>query len=205
MLWAVYRVFVQQLVQWTKPGLGHLRLRVQLEETNTEPSRNTNIYLNCTYAAQSTVVICFKLYWFSFFSLQPPLRILQYLAGLAVHLAFNPGQLTHCWTIIKSLWEEEPLVFCFYWHRIGTSPSPHARGDFEADATRTHWFPLNKNIEYLCRASGFLSHWGMVNSLAVPCSMSLQGYTVRRGRQNRCVMRSYILLFPLDSFIFTKD
>lgn len=170
------------------------------KETNAEPSGNTSIYLNCIYAAQSTVVICF-----SFFSLQPPLRILQYLAGLAVHPALNPGLLTHCWAIIKSLSEEEPLVFCLYCRRTGTSPSPHARGDFKADATRTHWFLLNKNIECLCRASGFLSHWGMVNSLVVPCSTSLQGYIVRRGRWNRCVMRSYILLFPLDSFSFTKD
>lgn len=108
------------------------------ERTNTELIRNTKIYLNCTYAAQNTVVICFKLDWFSFFSLWPPLRILQYLVGLAVHPALNPRQLTHCWAIIKSLWEEEPLVFCLYCHHIGTSPSPHARGDFKAGATRTH-------------------------------------------------------------------
>lgn len=31
------------------------------EETNTEPNWDTNFYLSCMYAAQSTVSFCFKL------------------------------------------------------------------------------------------------------------------------------------------------
>lgn len=78
------------------------------DEMNVEPRWNTSVYLNCTYAAQSTVLISFKLDSFSFFFLQLPLRILKYLARLAVQLALNPGKLTLCCAIIKSLLKEEP-------------------------------------------------------------------------------------------------